>query len=96
MKARLRRLEQESVYDEIFDLYEREQNRLAREVERLLNENIALQENQNINTTETPERREKYFTLKKALNEVRNENKELKLANMELRRQERYVMLFFF
>ncbi len=44
LRSKLRKLEQESSYNEIFDTYEREQNRLSAEVARLLNENIELQE----------------------------------------------------
>ena len=82
LKSRLRKLEQESVYGEIFESYEREQHRLADEIARLLSENVELQERVEslekyrgkIDIDEN-QRQDAIHTLKKSLRDARNEIK---------------------
>lgn len=96
MRSKLRHLEQESPYAEMFSSYEREQERLSKEVRRLLNENVALEEKlleKNLEREDAKRnngRVDSGTAMRKALHDAKSEIKDLKVSNMALKRQERY------
>ena len=97
MKSALRKLEQESSYSEIFETYEREQIRMTKEIERLMNENIALEEKiyefELEKDSADGKKRSGKTNVVKALQEAKEEIKELKTSNNTLKRQERLLWL---
>lgn len=97
MKSKLRKLEENSPYHDLFDSYEREQNILANEVERLLNLNSALEERLSEEKKEDDGKLKGKGNsgagLKKALQEAKMEIKDLTVANIALKKQERVTLV---